>query len=539
VPIVAGVDFGTLSVRVTLLDSDPENGKPDSSGKVRGRLGTATAEYPLHRRRDDPDYATQSHDDQMDALVKAMRAVLEQTAVRGGEVVALALDTTGSSVVPVDAGMQPLSEYYLWCDHRAKKEAQQITALAHAENLEAIQWCGGVYSHEWGFAKLLHFLRHNPDKRDAFASAFEHCDMVAATLCGITDPKQVKRSACAMGHKWMWNPKWDGLPSQAFLSKVDPLFDGVREKLAGEYLTSDHIAGHLSAEWADSLGLRAGIPIPVGAFDAHWDAIGAGCREGDVVNVVGTSTCIIAMERRTTLVPGVCGVVPGSVHPAYTGVEAGLSATGDIFEAIARRAGTKVKELSQGLERYRAGQTGLLRLSWDNGDRTVLVNAELGGVTLGWNLVHTAQDEFFAAIEGTAFHTRIILERMTQNGVPVERIINGGGIPQQNAVLNQVYANVLNKPVLVPDGTPTSLGSCIFALLAAGALSSVEQGQSMLCLPHRTFLPQPEAVAVYERLFAHYRAVYFALGTPDAPPAMLGSVLPELKRIAAEVASAP
>ena len=362
--------------------------------------------------------------------------------------------------------------------------------------------------------------------------------MVAATLCGITDPKQVKRSACAMGHKWMWNPKWDGLPSQVFLSKVDPLFDGVREKLAGEYVTSDHVAGHLSAEWADALGLRAGIPIPVGAFDAHWDAIGAGCREGDVVNVVGTSTCIVAIEKRTTLVPGVCGVVPGSVHPAYTGVEAGLSANGDIFEAIARRAGTKVKDLSQGLERYSAGQTGLLRLSWDNGDRTVLVNAELGGVTLGWNLVHTAQDELFAAIEGTAFHTRIILERMAENAVPVQRIINGGGIPQQNAVLNQVYANVLNKPVLVPDGTPTSLGSCIFALLTAGAISSVEEGQAMLCLPHRTFLPQPEAVAVYERLYAHYRAVYFALGTADAAPAALGAVLPELKRIAAEAAAA-
>ncbi len=489
-PIVAGVDFGTLSVRVTLLDSDA-----DASGKVRGRLGTATAEYPLHRRRDDPDYATQSHDDQMDALVKAMRAALEET---GGA--RWRRRRPGARYDRIERGarrcqMQPLSEYYLWCDHRAKKEAQQITALAHAEKLEAIDWCGGVYSHEWGFAKLLHFLRHNPDKRAAFASAFEHCDMVAATLCGITDPKQVKRSACAMGHKWMWNPKWDGLPPQSFLSKLDPLFDGVREKLAGEYVTSDHIAGHLSAEWADALGLRAGIPIPVGAFDAHWDAIGAGCREGDVVNVVGTSTCIIAMEKRTTLVPGVCGVVPGSVHPGYTGIEAGLSATGDIFEAIAKRAGAKVKDLSQGLERYRAGQTGLLRLSWDNGDRTVLVNAELGGVTLGWNLVHTAQDELFAAIEGTAFHTRIILERMAENGVPVERIINGGGIPQQNAVLNQVYANVLNKPVLVPDGTPTSLGSCIFALLAAGAISSVEQGQSMLCLPHRTFLPQPEAVS--------------------------------------------
>jgi L-ribulokinase len=270
--------------------------------------------------------------------------------------------------------------------------------------------------------------------------------MVAATLCGITDPKLVKRSVCAMGHKWMWNPKWDGLPPQSFLSKLDTLLDGIREKLAGDYLTSDHLAGHLAPHWAAELGLRAGIPIPVGAFDAHWDAIGAGCREGDVVNVVGTSTCIIAMSPKTQLIPGVCGVVPGSVHPKFTGIEAGLSATGDIFEAIARRAGVKVAELSKGLESYRAGQTGLLRLTWDNGDRTVLVNPELGGVTLGWNLVHTAQDELFAAIEGTAFHTRIILERMAEYGVPVDRIINAGGIPQNNAVLNQVYANVLNKP---------------------------------------------------------------------------------------------
>src|SRR3984957_7069328 len=237
----------------------------------------------------------------MRALASATREALKKSGVPGDQVQAIALDTTGSSVIPVDKALQPLGEYYLWCDHRAKGEAAEITEAAHKESLEAIQWCGGIYSSEWGFSKLLHWLRHNPDKRSAFASAFEHCDMVAATLCGITDPKQVKRSAGAMGHKWMWNPKWDGLPSQAFLSKVDPLFDGVREKLAGEYVTSDHVAGHLCAEWADALGLRAGIPIPVGAFDAHWDAIGAGCREGDVVNVVGTSTCIIAIEKRTTL----------------------------------------------------------------------------------------------------------------------------------------------------------------------------------------------------------------------------------------------
>jgi L-ribulokinase len=229
-------------------------------------------------------------------------------------------------------------------------------------------------------------------------------------------------------------------------------------------------------------------------------------------------------------------VVPGSVHPQFTGIEAGLSATGDIFEAIARRAGMKVAELSKGLDKYGAGQTGLLRLTWDNGDRTVLVNSELGGVTLGWNLVHTAQDELFAAIEGTAFHTRIILERMAEYGVPVDRVINAGGIPQNNAVLNQVYADVLGKPVLVPAGVPTSLGSAIFALLAAGAFPTIEAAQAKLCLKYTVVLPRPEATAVYERLFALYRKAYFALGTRSAEAVQLGDILPELRRIAREAA---
>jgi L-ribulokinase len=520
--IVAGVDFGTLSVRVTLLDSERQH---------RGGLATASVSYPLHRKREDPDFATQSHHDQMDALVNAMRAVLAKAGIPGEQVEAIALDTTGSSVVPVDAHMQPLDDYYLWCDHRAKGEAQEITQLAHREHLEAIEWCGGVYSHEWGFAKLLHWLRHNPEKRARLASAFEHCDMVAATLSGITDPRQVKRSICAMGHKWMWNPKWNGLPAQSFLSHVDPLFEGIREKLGGEYHSSEALAGHLSPAWAEKMSLRPGIPIPVGAFDAHWDAIGAGCKQGDVVNVVGTSTCIIAMQKASKLIPGVCGVVPGSVHPGYTGIEAGLSATGDIFEAIARRANVNVAQLSQGLETYSPGQTGLLRLSWDNGDRTILVNPELGGITLGWSLVNTAQDELFAALEGTAFHTRIILERLAEYGVPVERVINAGGVPQNNPVLNQVYANVLGKPVLVPDGIPTSLGSGIFAFLAAGAFSSIEEAQAKLCLHFKTYQPQSEAVAIYENLYPLYRKVYLAFGQRRGPAEQLGDILPRLIEI--------
>jgi L-ribulokinase len=522
VSIVAGVDFGTLSVRVSLFD------------KQKGRLGSGVTEYRLNRLPHDPNFATQGHAAQMDALVSAMRKALDASNVSGAVVKALAVDTTGSSVIPVGEGLQPLDDYYLWCDHRAWKEAQEITAAAHSQGLEAIQWCGGTYSSEWGFAKLLHWLRNNPEKRKQFVTAIENCDMVVATLCGITSVTDLPRSICAMGHKWMWNMKWDGLPSQEFLTSVDPLFAGIREKLAGRYQTSDRIAGTLNNTWAARLGLNPGIPIPVGALDAHWDAIAANIRLGDVVNVIGTSTCIIGVSEENTLVPGVCGVVPGSVLIGYTGIEAGLSAVGDLFDGIARRAGSHVSNLMSGLESYRAGQTGLLRMVWDNGDRTILVNPNLGGVTFGWNTMHTAQDELFAAIEGTALHTRIILKRMEEKGVPVNRIINGGGIPQKNNVLNRIYANVLKKPVLMPIGDVTSLGSAIFAFVACGDYASVAEAQDALCPAFRVEMPDEREAAVYDKLYSLYRELYFALGLPDGPAARIGHVLPSLRQIAIE-----
>src|SRR5207248_4743275 len=512
--VVAGVDFGTLSVRVSIVDSE------------RGMIASAVSEYPLHRKREDPEYATQSHEDHMRALAAATREAVKQARISGEQVEAIALDTTGSSVIPVGEKLTPLGEYYLWCDHRAKGEAAEITEVAHREGLEAIQWCGGVYSSEWGFSKLLHWLRQNPTKRSEFVSAFEHCDMVAATLCGITNPKQVKRSICAMGHKWLWNAKLGGLPPGEFLTKVDPLLTGVREKLDGEYATSDQIAGTLSPCWAERLGLKPGIPIPVGAFDAHWDAIGAGCRTDDMVNVIGTSTCIIGITPSVNLVLGVCGVVQGSVHPQRTGIEAGLSAVGDIFNAIATRARTDVSTLSRGLEYYHAGQTGLLRMTWDNGDRTVLVNPNLRGITWGWNLQSTAQDELFAAIEGTAFHTRVILDRMAAHGVHIRRVINAGGIPQKNNVLNQVYANVLGRPVLVPSKTVVSLGSAIFAFLAAGTFKTIEEAQDKICPEHVVFTPDPAAQEIYNSLYTLYKNLYFAFG--QKCDAKFGDVLPTL-----------
>jgi len=520
--LVAGVDFGTQSVRVSIVDH------------LEGVVGFATSEYPIKRDRSDPDFATQSHDAHMQALIDAMHGALKDAKASGSDIKALALDTTGSTVIPLGAGLKPLGDYYLWCDHRAAAEAARITEVAHAMNLPAIRACGGVYSSEWGFAKLLHWLRHNPAQRDQMVTAIEHCDLVAAVLCGITDPAKLPRSICAMGHKWLWTQE-DGLPSEAFLVAVDPLFAGVRAKLGGLYQTSERLSGTLTPEWASKLGLAAGIPIPVGAFDAHWDAVGAGIAEGDVVNVVGTATCVMAITKRASEIPGLCGIVPGSIHPEFIGIEAGLSAMGYLLESIAKRANTTVSALSAELERHKAGETGLLRIGWDNGDRTVLVNPKLGGVTLGWNLNHTAADELFAAIEGTAFNTRIILDRMHEHGVPINRVIHAGGIPQKNHVLNQVYANVFNKPVLVPERPITSLGSAIFACVAAGLHPTIAIAQEALCPSYRVVYPEVAAVAVYEKLYAIYRELYFAMGNADSGPLNVGAILPQLREIAAGV----
>ena len=408
--IVAGVDFGTLSVRVSIFDS------------ARGRLGSGVAEYPLFRKKEDPDHATQSHADHMRALGDATRRAIAQAGIDGRAVDAIALDTTGSSVIPVDESLQPLDDYYLWCDHRAWKEAAEITALARQRGLEAIDWCGGIYSSEWGFAKLLHWLRHNPDKRARFATALEHCDMVAAALCGITDPAAVPRSVCAMGHKWMWNASLGGLPPEDFLAAVDPLLAGVREKLGGRYATSDQIAGRLTPEWADKLGLRPGIPIPVGAFDAHWDAIGAGVRLGDVVNVVGTSTCIMAISDAARLVPGVCGVVRGIHRPRSHRHRSGPFGHRRYLRshrAPRRRHGGGTVPRPWGATAPAkpacCASPGTMATAPCWSTPSWAASPSAGGSPI------PPQDELFAAIEGTAFHTRVILERMEEYGVPVRR----------------------------------------------------------------------------------------------------------------------
>jgi len=517
--VVAGVDFGTRSVRFSVYDSG------------RGRLASGTAPYPVRRRKDDPDYAAQSHADHLAALVAAAGEALAAAGIDGRDVAAIGVDTTGSTVVPVGEGLVPLDDYYLWCDHRAWREAEAITAAAQESGLEALRWCGGSYSCEFGLAKLWHWLRHNPGLRPRFVTALEHCDLVTAILCGVSDADRVARGVCAMGHKWLWGESLGGLPGEEFFASLDPLLGGVRDRLGGRYERSDRVAGTLCREWAERLGLRAGIPIPVAGLDAHWDAVGAGVRLGDVVNVIGTSTCVMAIAEEAVPIPGVSGVVPGSVHPSYVGIEAGLSAAGDLFEAIARRSGRPLADLSRDCEGHRPGQTGLMRLAWDNGDRNVLGNPHLGGVTLGWNLAHTAADELLAAVEGTAFQTRIILERMAGHGVPVNRVINAGGIPRRSPVLNRVYAAALDAPILVPREETTGLGAAVFAFLAAGTFRTVDEAQQALCPPYEIVEPDARDVRVCGELFGRFRELYFALGSTDANPVRLGSLLPDLRRL--------
>ena len=315
-------------------------------------------------------------------------------------------------------------------------------------------------------------------------------------------------------------------------SAVDPLFDDIREKLGGTYGTADQIAGHLSAEWASRLGLRPGLPIPFPELDAHTDAVGAGIRLGDVVNVLGTSTCVMALSEHAAAISGVSGVVSHSIHPKLVGIEAGLSACGAVFDAIAARSGRSLAALAAAVEKYRPGQSGLLRLPWDNGDRTILADPNLRGLTLAWNLSHTAADELFAAMEGTAFQTRIIIEHLGAHQVPARRVVNTGGLSQHIPALNQLYADVLNLTVRVPDRTATGLGSAIFASVVGGAFASVDAAQDALCPTYREYAPSAAAAAAYAPLYEAFRKMYFLLGDGRGVSKTFAGVLQTLRAVA-------
>jgi L-ribulokinase len=545
-----GIDFGTSSARAVVVDC--------ADGRT---VATRVSAYPsgtdgvlLDPRN--PHLARQNPADYLDALRASVRGALAEAAgvqdFSADRVIAIGADTTGSTPLPVDARNRPLAldprwhdhpaaQAWLWKDHTAADEAAAITETARRAAPEYLSPIGGTYSSEWFWSKIWHCRNVAPEVFDAAASWVELADFIPAVLAGVTHPGEVVRGVCAAGHKAMYSESWGGLPSQRFLGQLDPALAGLRDRLYATAHPADRPAGLLSREWAEALGLRAGIPVAMGAFDAHYGAVGAGVTAGTFVKIIGTSTCDIAVApatERVADIPGICGIVPGSVMPGYYGVEAGQSAVGDILrwwaEVICRGNESVHTELSAEAAALAPGASGLLALDWNNGNRTILVDPRLTGLLLGQTLHTTPAEVYRALIEATAFGARAIVERVRRYGVPIERVVCCGGIADKNDLFMQVYADVIGMPMLTAGSPQTpALGAAIAAAVAAGAgaggYDRFEDAQArMTALGRRAFAPDREAHQVYQRLYAMYRELHDAFGNVAGAPTDLGTLMKRL-----------
>ena len=533
-----GIDYGTNSVRALIVAvADGAEVATFVHDYRRGEAGILTDPANPHVARQDPaDYL-----EGLEACVRgALQAAAEEPSFAPDRIIGLGVDTTGSTPLPVDREGTPLAFLpqfsgnpdalaWLWKDHSSMAEAEKITALAAELRPQYLQKCGGTYSSEWFWSKIWHCLNVDPEVFAAAYSWVECCDYVPAVLVGDTRPEHIKRGVCAAGHKAMYACNHGGLPDVDFLARLDPRLAELRGRLYDCAYDSSVAAGELCPLWAEKLGLPAGIPVAVGAFDAHHGAVGAGVAEGTLVKIIGTSTCdiTVAPPRETfPEVPGVCGIVDGSVLPGYFGIEAGQSAVGDIFNwfvsEVCEAGGTGVspvhEELTAQAAQLKPGESGLLALDWNNGNRTILVDARLTGLLLGQTL-HTNRAEIYRAlIEATAFGALTILNRMEECGVRVDRIVNCGGIAEKNALLMQIYADVTNRTMEVSRSAQTcALGAAIFGAVAAGAAAggyaTTEQAQAkMTGVKETKYVPNPAAHAVYAQLYALYKRLHDAFG---------------------------
>jgi len=531
-----GIDYGTNSCRSLLVDLDDG-----------AEVGSTVFPYPsgtlgILTDARDPHVARQNPQDYLDGMVAVVRGALEQAkaSVAGfdaAQVVGLGIDTTGSTPIPVAQCGTPLAllpEFkdnlnayvWLWKDHTSHAEAAEITALAEKERPQYLAKCGGTYSSEWWWSKILHLRRIDPA---VFASAYsfvEHCDWLPAVLAGDTNPLTLKRSVCAAGHKAMFNAEWGGLPDKEFLSKLDPMVAELRDRLFDVAYTSDTKAGELCAEWAEKLGLKAGTAIAVGAFDAHMGAVGSGIKEGTLAKILGTSTCDLMVAPTTKPladIPGVCGIVKGSVLPDCYGIEAGQSAVGDIFlwmvnhivpDSYGSTVGEKFVAMEAEMSKQKPGASGLMALDWNNGNRTVLVDHRLTGLLVGQTLYTKASEIYRAYIEATAFGALTIINRIEEFGVPVKEVVNTGGLATKNATLMQIYADILGRPMKVSRSEQTcALGAAISGATAAGAGQLGELQARMTAVREKVYHPIPDNQAVYAELYEVYRTLHDAFGT--------------------------
>jgi L-ribulokinase len=545
-----GIDFGTNSVRTVVVDV--------ADG---GEVGTAVFDYPsgdqgILLEAKDPHLARQNPADYIAGVEASVKDALAGAEGHEGftrdAVIGIGVDTTGSTPIPVNGASRPLAlarewkdnlaaHAWLWKDHTAAEEAAAITAIARDHAPEYLAPIGGVYSSEWFWSKIWHCLKVAPDVFEAAASWVELADFVPALLSGVRDPGDILRCVCAAGHKAMYSDVWGGLPSKEFLARLDPRLAELRDRLYEKADGADRPAGTRNGEWASKLGLPEGIPIAMGGFDAHYGAVGAGVQSGTLVKIIGTSTCdcaVASADQKVQDVPGICGIVNGSIMPGYYGIEAGQSAVGDILrwwvEEVCEGDDALHATLSQEAARLKPGQSGLVALDWNNGNRTILVDPRLSGLVVGQTLHTTRAEVYRALIEATAFGARAIIERMTEYGVPVERVVCCGGIAEKNDVFMQIYADVLGHPMLIAGSPQTpALGAAISAAVAAGAKAggydTFEGAQErMSSLKEKRFSPDPQARAVYDELYALYRELHDAFGGVKGARADLASFMKRL-----------
>jgi len=540
-----GLDFGTNSCRSLIVDLEDGN-----------EVGSVVFDYPSGEAgvlldEKDPNVARQNPQDYLDGLVAVVTGAVEQAkeAVKKfdpADIVGIGVDTTGSTPLPVDAKGTPLGllpEFkdnpnamaWLWKDHTGADEAEKITKLAAEIRPQYLDKCGGTYSSEWFWSKVLHCKNIDPEVFAAAHSFVEHCDYIPALLAGNTSPDALKRGVCAAGHKAMYCDAWGGLPDVEFLGQLDPALADLRGRLYEKAYTSDTLAGNLSEEWAAKLGLNAGTAIAVGAFDAHMGAVGSGIGEGVLVKILGTSTCdMMVMDSSKELadIPGVCGIVDGSILPGFYGIEAGQSAVGDIFlwfvnhlvpDSYGDSADDKFHGLGDAASAQKPGAHGLLALDWNNGNRTVLIDPRLSGLILGQSLHTEAHEIYRALIEATAFGALTIIKRIEEYGVPINEIMTGGGLATKNPLLMQIYADITNRPIKVSRSEQTcALGAAIFGACAAGADASgyrtLAEVQAAVCaVQPEAYEPDPENGGIYKELYAIYSTLHDALGTRESP----------------------
>lgn len=545
--VVIGVDYGTDSVRALVVNAH--------SGEI---LGTAVHEYTRWKKGlyCDPNQSQfrQHPLDYLEGLENAVRNALSGlSADVRRQVVGISIDTTGSTPGPVDENGTPLAllpefadnpngMFILWKDHTANAEAGEINQLAHKWDTDFTKYVGGIYSSEWFWAKILHTLRVDAAVRERAFSWVEHCDWISAVLTGQTQPLLLKRSRCAAGHKAMWHEDFNGLPADDFLTTLDPLLSGLRDRLYRETFTADEPMGQLSAEWADRLGLSPEVTIGVGAFDAHMGAIGAEITPYTFVRVMGTSTCDILIaptnEIGHLLIRGICGQVDGSVVPQMLGMEAGQSAFGDVYawfqrlivgpvqellgeEAASQLAKNLIPHLSEKAAQLPVTASDPVALDWFNGRRTPDANHTLKGALSGLNLGTDAVRVFKALVEATAYGSKAIVERFLQQGVPIKELIAIGGVAKKSPFVMQTLADVLNMPIKITRSDQAcALGAAMCASVAAGVHPDMASAQRAMGSGFDAeYHPRPDPVAIYETLYQTYLKLGGFIETQTSHPA--------------------